>query len=157
MNEGKQFEKDFAGSFGFDIFIYKLRDSASFGQASMSCKTRFTANNICDYIAYINKELYLLELKSIKGKSLPFSNIRPQQLKGLYEEGKKEGVNSYFIINFREVEETYAVSAGSLWNFIENTDRKSISLKDCREIGKLIRQTKKKVHYTYTTEDLTAK
>ena len=76
-NEGKKFEQDFANSVNKDeCWLYRLRDNAaSFGG---STNTRFTSSNICDYVMYHNKTrtLYLLELKSTKSSSIPYSMIR---------------------------------------------------------------------------------
>ena len=36
---------------------------------------RYTSSNICDFICFNNKILFLIELKSHKGASLPFENI----------------------------------------------------------------------------------
>ena len=82
MNEGKKFEEDFKKSMDkYNIWNYRLKDSS--GSWSNSNGSRFTPKNICDYIAYNNGGLYLLELKSHKGSSLPFAAISDYQLKGL--------------------------------------------------------------------------
>ena len=65
MNEGKKFEEDFKKSMDkYNIWNYRLRDSS--GSWSNNKGSRFTPKNICDYIAYNNGKLYLLELKSHK-------------------------------------------------------------------------------------------
>ncbi|WP_331722134.1 Holliday junction resolvase RecU [Alkalithermobacter thermoalcaliphilus] len=142
-------------SFPLNVFTYRFRNSAgAWGGDKDSNKTRFTANNICDFMCHnpYSKETILMELKSTKQKSLPLSNIKNNQLVGLCNASTYEGVKAYFIINFREVEETYAIEAEKIKDFIENTDRKSIPIKWCRENGILIEQEKKKSRYRYNVD-----
>ena len=145
QNEGKRFEEDLIKSVPNNWFKYRLNDSASSWQGGE--KARFTPSNICDFIVY-NGNLWLLELKSHKGKSLPLSCIREKQLQGLVDANKR-GVLAGFIINFRDVQETYFIMAESIKQFIETEERKSIPISYLRFCGELIPQTKKKVRYNY--------
>ena len=145
QNEGKRFEEDLIKSVPNNWFKYRLNDSAS--SWSSGEKARFTPSNICDFIVY-NGNLWLLELKSHKGKSLPLSCIREKQLQGLVDANKR-GVLAGFIINFRDVQETYFIMAESIKQFIETEERKSIPISYLRFCGELIPQTKKKVRYNY--------
>ena len=145
QNEGKKFETDFIRSVPKDWFHYRLNDSSS--SWSSGEKARFTPSNICDFIVY-NSTLWLLELKSHKGKSIPFSCIRPKQVEGLMDAYTKK-VNAGYIINFRDIEETYFVYADAIHVFMKNETRKSIPLIWIKETGVLIPQTKKKVRYNY--------
>jgi len=145
QNAGKRFEEDLIKSVPNDWFKYRLNDSASSWQGGE--KARFTPSNICDFIVY-NGNLWLLELKSHKGKSLPLSCIREKQLQGLVDANKR-GVLAGFIINFRDVQETYFIMAESIKQFIETEERKSIPISYLRFCGELIPQTKKKVRYNY--------
>ena len=145
MNDGKKFEEDFIKSIPENWFKYRLRDSGGSWQGGE--KARFTPTNICDFIVYNNK-LWLLELKSHKGKSIPLSCIRENQIKGL-EAASKLGVDAGYIFNFRDVEETYFIDAAKINKFIELSTRKSIPLDFLKEHGMLIPQHKKKVRYRY--------
>jgi recombination protein U len=148
MNEGKLFEKDFIDSVPEQYFKYRLRDSAGTWQGGEN--TRFTPSNICDFIIYTGK-LFLLELKSHKGKSIPLSCIRENQLNGLLEAYKK-GTHAGFIFNFRDINETYYLTANSLNSFMVTNNRKSIPLSYLKESGTLIPQKMKgrsKIHQIY--------
>lgn len=145
-NPGKMFEEDFIKSVPDQIFHYRLRDSAGTWQGGEN--TRFTPCNICDFIIFDRSKLYLLELKSHKGKSLPISCIRENQLKGLLQAYRK-GVKAGYIINFRDVEETYFFSANSMNSFLTTETRKSIPLSIVRQYGILIPQEKKRTRYKY--------
>jgi recombination protein U len=104
--------------------------------------------NPCDFIIYRHPFLFLWELKSHKGKSIPLSAIREQQLKKLTEIDK-EGVSAGFILNFRDLGETYWVEATKVKGILEKGERKSISVEWCRTEGVRIEQTLKRSRYYY--------
>ena len=143
-DEGKLFETDFKKSIGSHVFIQRLKDDTA-GFKGVA--------NICDYILYQYPNIYLLELKSLKGKSLPFSRIRDAQLKGLAKSDEIRGVIGGFIINFRDYEETYFISVVDMLHYIENSSRKSISLDYCRENGTKIGQHKIRTRYKYDVDN----
>lgn len=74
-NKGKQFEtkfrKDWLKVFP-ESFILRLNDQVT--------GYKYTSSNICDFICFQNRNLYLIELKAHKGASLPFENIRQYDL-----------------------------------------------------------------------------
>lgn len=154
QNPGKLFEQDFIDSFSFDIFTFRLRDSTSAWGEGAS-KLRFTSNNPCDFLVFshYNNTLLMLELKSFKGKSIPFTNIKSHQIQALTEKSKLEGVRGLFILNFRDLNETYAIDAEYIDKlYIEG--KKSVPLAYVREHGELIEQKLKKVRYTYNIDKL---
>jgi recombination protein U len=124
MNEGKKFEQDIKDSVPEEVFYYRLKDgTASWGGE----ETRFQSQNACDCIMFYNSHMYMLELKSHKGKSLPFSCIRDNQLSELVQATQK-GVKAGFIVNLRDVEKTYYVDAVTMQELINTSERKSIPL-----------------------------
>lgn len=151
-NSGKQFEEQIYYSFAEDLFVYRIADSSSsWNSSNDQRKSRFTMKNPCDFLVYssISKKLLLLELKSCKGKSCPFSNIKIHQIKKLYEYSKKNGVDAYFIFNFRDVNQTFAITANKVHDFYEKAERKSFSLEWCRDNGILIESKLKRIKYSY--------
>ena len=147
MNEGKKFEEDFKKSMDkYNIWNYRLRDSS--GSWSNSNGSRFTPKNICDYIAYNNEGLYLLELKSHKGTSLPYTAISDYQLKGL-SNIDYPGIKAYFIINMRDKEKTYAIEAQKIKKYIETSERKSIPISFMDDEGVEIKGIKNRSRYEY--------
>ena len=152
MNEGKKFEEDFKKSVPLDFFYYRLRDNAA--SFSGGDNVRFTSHNICDCLIMAKDKLYLLELKSHKGSSLPLNCIRPNQLEGLVKAESYKNVYAAFVINFRDKEKTFIISANKLYEFIGNTTRKSIPIKFIESNGKEIRSERKKVRYRYDLEFL---
>jgi len=73
MNAGKQFEKDFKASVLDDQFYLRLKDA---GGWSKSADLRFTPSQLCDCLLFTRGTLYLLELKSHTGRSIPASCLK---------------------------------------------------------------------------------
>jgi len=162
-NCGKIFEEDFAKSFRSNkgLFVQRLNDNSGAWQGNGKSdngneKVRFTPKNICDFIIYSNKsnKLLLLELKSFKGKSCPFTNFKKHQIDGLYIEGKKEGVEAYSILNFRDLNETYGVKSEVIYEFYKKGQRKSFSYEWCKSNGLCIKGNLKRTRWEYNVEEL---
>lgn len=145
-NAGKEFEEDFKKSIPSDVFYLRLKDSGGWQKSET---TRFSSFNIADCLVFDSENLFVLELKSHQGKSLPFSCIRTKQLEGLRGAGKFKNIIAGIIVNFRDVEQTYFLGSDKLWEYIYEEDRKSIPIDYFRQEGVVIHQVKKKVHYSY--------
>ena len=144
MNNGKRFEQDFKNSVPKSVYYYRFRDGTSaWGNQD---NTRFQATNLCDCLLYSNTGLYLLELKSYKGMSLPFNAIRKNQIEGLLH-ASQFGIDAGFVIKLNG--ETYYIDVESVDQFIKTSERKSIPLKFLQENGIFIPRTKLKVNYRY--------
>lgn len=139
-DKGKQFEIDIKKSFPPDFYIERYKDdTAGF----------YGVSNPADFRLYKYPHLFLFELKSHKGKSIPFTCIRENQIKGLVIAGNHLGIYAGFIFNFRDLEETYYVNADAVLNFMIRSERKSIPVDWCRENGNKIEQTLKRTRYSY--------
>lgn len=137
--EGKRFEKDIRNSIPDDVFCYRLKDDGM----------RFAGVcNPCDFIIYRYPFIYLWELKSHKGKSIPFSVIREQQLKKLVEI-EQRGISTGFLLNFRDLGETYWVPAKKVQGIWEKGVKRSISVEWCRIEGIRVEQILKRTRYNY--------
>lgn len=147
MNTGKIFEEDIKKSIDDTAFLYRLRDSGGSWQGGE--KSRFTPSNICDFILFKSPRMYLLELKSHKGKSIPYTAIK--QLDKLLEVSnrKLENLGVYLLLNFADLEETYLIEVESVASIRDSKTRKSLSIEDVREYGYKVDQVKKKVRYRY--------
>lgn len=153
MNAGKQFEQDFKNSVPDNVFYYRFRDgTAAWGDKE---NTRFQQSNMCDCMIF-DGALYLLELKSHKGKSIPYSAIRKNQITELSKASTYKNIVAGFVANFRDVEKSFFVSAAKVEYFIAHENRKSIPLAWFEENGTQILQTKLKVHYRYDIEEFLA-
>ena len=152
MNEGKKFEQDFKKSVPSHAYYYRLKDGTG-NIGGQNENLRFQATNICDCILYGMDKFYMLELKTHKGKSIPFSCVRDNQLQGLYDAGLKK-VYAGFIINFRDIEKTFYINACSMLRFKESASRKSYPLSFFETYGQLIPQTKLRTRYRYDIDSM---
>lgn len=156
MNAGKKFEANFKASVPDEIFYLRLKDSVGVWQGE-SDKVRFTPSNPCDCILNYAGFMFLVELKSHKGKSIPFNVFRESQLSELYKIIPRLTELAVVVFNFSELEETYLVHIADIKEFIEistrNDTRKSFPIDWMREVGYFVPHKKKKVNYTYDILD----
>lgn len=151
MNNGKRFEANIKNSMPDNVFFYRFRDGTS--SWSKQEGTRFQARNICDCMMYDSQYLYLLELKSHKGKSLPLTAIRKNQVDDLLEASKHRNVIAGIVVEFSDLGQVYFMPIDLVKNWFYDSDRKSIPLdsfqnKPCIEIlGK-----KLKTNFRYNIE-----
>lgn len=144
MNSGKRFEQNWKNSIPKDVFYYRFRDgSSSWGGND---KVRFQQTNICDCLMFDGDYLYLLELKSTKEKSLPFSNIKKHQIKDLLWASKYANTICGLVVEFSELSECYFIEISQFKTFYDTTNRKSLPLQFCKENGIKIGVEKKKVN-----------
>lgn len=148
---GKVFEEEIKNCIPIDFYVERYKDdTAGF----------YGVSNPADFRVYKFPLTFLWELKSHKGKSIPLAKIRNSQLKGMRKASLYKGVYCGFLLNFRDIEETYYISFVDLVTsfYVLNADgeyepksggRKSIPVKWCRENGVRIAQTKKRVRYSY--------
>lgn len=148
---GKIFEEDIKASIPPEFYVERYKDDTA-GFKGVA--------NPADYRLYKYPLTFLLELKSHKGKSLPLAKIRNSQLKGMRKANPYRGVFCGFLINYRDLEETYYIAFEDLVRafYIVNSKgdfeirpdgRKSIPVEWCRSYGDMIEQKKKIVRYTY--------
>lgn len=150
-NEGKRFEEDFIKSLPVNVFRLRLKDAGGWSNAD---NTRFTPSNPCDFIIQdVRSKLHMTELKSHKGKSIPYSAMK--QLDELFEYfGKYEMIECTFILNFRDLAETYKIDVLDLKTIQVTHERKSFSIEHIREYGTLIEQKLKRVRYSYNLDNV---
>ena len=125
MNSGKRFENNFKKSIPDNVYYYRFRDGTS--SWAKGENTRFQQTNACDCMLFFNGKLFMLELKTHKGKSIPFSCIRDNQLEQLAE-AESYGINAGFVVDFQDTGDCYYVSASLLKNYIEIAERKSVPI-----------------------------
>lgn len=152
MNSGKKFENNFRDSVPKDVFYYRFRDGTSSWSKEENNLTRFQAKNICDCMLYDGQYLYLLELKSHKGSSLPLSTIRENQIKSLIATEKYANIIAGLIVNFSDKEECYFMPIKMAFKWFYQTNRKSIPIVEFRDNCIQIDGYKKKVNYKYDVE-----
>lgn len=152
-NEGKKFEEDFKKSIPDKYFVYRFKDGTANFKGEKNENVRFQAHNVCDFEVFAENTLFLFELKSYNGASIPLSGIRKTQLEEMLKASKYENVEPYFILNYRALESVYAIKVQTLNEFIKTTERKSIPVKWCIENAIEIKGSKKKVRFVYEMEE----
>jgi recombination protein U len=163
-NPGKAFEEDFKKSIPDRCDVTRLYDAGGWSGGEAGGVQRFTPANPCDLIIFARRldpvpmcAMYKLELKSLKGKSLPLGNIKSSDEKRLKFVAKLvasevKGVKAGFIVNFRDTNETFFVLASKVAAFLEAAERASIPITWFRENGLLIKQKLKIKRYGYDLE-----
>lgn len=150
-NNGKKFEDDIKKSVPNYAWIYRLKDgSANIGINSLNknSKVRFQCHNISDFILMGKKYLFILELKSHKGKSIPFCCIRNTQISEM-EKIKHKKIKCYFLFNFIDLRKTYAIESYKIAKFIKTSNRKSFPYNWCNLNGIKINSQIKRTRFTY--------
>ena len=149
-SSGKRFEDNFRNSIPKDIFYYRLRDNSN--TWSNGNKTRFATSNICDCLLFDGEYLFTLELKSTKGKSLPYSNIKEHQINDLLWCSEFANVISGFVIEFDSLNECYFIKINDFVGFKQCNKRKSLPIEFCRKFGLKIGIEKKKINRKFDIE-----
>ena len=157
MNEGKKFEEQFKASLIKDNFlVIRLPDPPqSFNMGDT--KLRFANKNPYDLVVYKNPNLFCLELKSNKSKSISIQfnkrekgkDIKLHQIEGLTKASQNKGVRSGFILNYRNTNNTYFLDINDFNEFLATSNKKSINENDVSKKGVLIPQELVRVKYYY--------
>lgn len=146
-NRGKKFEDVIKQSFlevdGVDIT--RLRDAP---------RKMKNVDNPSDFIVYKKPHEIYIECKSHKGNTLPFTCIREEQITGMLEKSKIEGVLAGVIVWFIDHDLTVWIPINEIvfWRDIGN---KSINIKNIQDkhterIRHIVIQGKKKrIYYDY--------
>ena len=142
-NEGKKFEEDLIKSLPSHVFRLRLNDGGGWSDGE---NTRFTPSNICDFIIGYRGKHLLLELKSHKGKSIPFSCLK--QLPKLASIEYDDTI-PLFAFNFRTLQETYLIPVLPLSIWMDNTDRKSVPVEVAEMLGIQVSAHLVRVRYRY--------
>ena len=150
MNSGKVFERNFKASIPQDVFYYRLRDStASFYGGGDGSNIRFQAQNMCDNILFGSRTLFLCELKSHQGKSIPFNCIRENQIEQLTAAAKFPFIVPALVIFFPDVQRCFAVHINDWNNLVDSSAKKSANISEIALAGYEVGVTKLKVNYRY--------
>lgn len=137
-----------------DILFYRFKDSPfSFANSD---KTKFTTNNICDCMVFLNGRLLFLELKSVKGKSKSFTNHEFRQLNDINKiihnkhNLKRYGVFGGFLMEFRSYEKTIFITTENLLNYFKENNTKTLNLEKYIKKYKYIEVNQKLLLKNYT-------
>lgn len=152
-NKGKKLEENWKKSVPSDVFFYRFKDSASAYYGGNE-HLRFSNKNICDCMLFDGSKLYLLELKSIKGKSIPFGNFKENQLKELSLAQYYKNTIAGIVIEFSDLDRSFFMNISNITDFIRQESRKSIPIEYCEEKGIEIEVTKKRVNNSFNIKKM---
>lgn len=157
-SQGKAFEENFRKSVPSGVWYYRFRDSSNTFYGG-NTELRFTPSNIADNMLYYNGKLFLNELKSHKGKSIPLDCIegnktKEKQIKELLEAQVFYGIESNVIIFFSEIERCFALNIVNYEEFKRKEERKSIPIEYFIENGIELEVSKKRTNYNYNLSKL---
>ena len=149
MNKGKQFEQDFQKSVPKGVYCLRLTDSSPAGFGGND-NMRFSIQSPYDFILF-NGQMFALELKSTKQKSISFAGsdplIKPHQIKALTK-AHKHGVTAGLLLNFQAVA-TYFIPIDKFNAYTATVTRKSVPICDCKVLGYEIPIKKLRVNFRY--------
>ena len=116
------------------FYVQRIPDQMSFLKGS---------KNPCDYIVYKYPYMFLMEMKTTAGSSLPLRNISEFQMKSLNDCFLTKGVIGLYLVWFYDKNVTVAI----LGDYIAKLEKKSIRYDDENCIR--IEGTKKKKYFEY--------
>lgn len=151
---GKKFEQDWVRKISDnpDYYVHRFRDVQGYA-GSVS---------IADYSIYNWFMLSVMELKSTKGKSLPFSRLNMKQRQMMLDELTVPNYIPGYICNFRIKDNpTYWITTEQVEQYIEDADRKSIPIdwldKNWVPVDSTIRTTRYDYNVVSLIEDVLMK
>jgi penicillin-binding protein-related factor A (putative recombinase) len=123
-NQGKPLENKVSNWLKMsNIYARRLFDARS-------CGTQDTARQPADFFAYYNRQLFYLECKMTQGNRLGFEQLK--QIKVL-NSAYIHHVISFFIIQYGD--RIIAIETTKLWNFVNNTEERSVHIDMALELG----------------------
>lgn len=166
-NQGKIFEEDLRISCHEQgIYFYRIKDVPTI---MLKSNAKISQNDFDSFI-YKKPNLFPVELKSTKAKSISFDNkiIKKHQIEALKEAFEYDGIIAGFIFNFRSydnytafvpIEKFLEIKRLSENQIKDHTyqsklNKSSINLGTVKEIGIEIKNVKKKVRYRYYINEL---
>ena len=141
-NKGKKFEEVVKTAFEKveGVSIDRLRDAP---------KKLKGVDNPSDFIVYKKPHEVYVECKSHKGNTLPFSCIRYEQISGMSEKSKIEGVKCGLLIWYIDHDLTVWVDINDVIDLIY-LGGKSINVKDLDYVSHIkIEGKKKRIYFDY--------
>ena len=109
---------------------------------------------MADCIIFGNRTLFICELKSHKGKSIPFSCIRENQIEQLTAAAKFPFIIPALVIFFPDCEKCFAVHINDWNNLVDASKKKSANVAEIAQAGYEVGVTKLKVNYKYDVLDM---
>ena len=104
---------------------------------------------MADCIIFGNRTLFICELKSHKGKSIPFNCIRKNQIEQLTAAAKFPFIIPALVIFFPDVERCFSVHINDWNNLVDASKKKSANIAEIEQAGFEVRTRKLKTNFRY--------
>lgn len=153
-NWGKRFEADWKRSTPSGVYLFRPADCGGWRRGVP--EIRFTPSNPFDFIMYREPTMWALELKTVKGKSIRFDVLRPNQEKGLLQ-AAVQGVQAGVVVLFRGVDEIYYIPIQMWLTYARASSKVSMNNKEADEIGVAIGAEVARTRYTIKIDCFLAK
>lgn len=159
MNAGKVMERQWRKSAMRvpNLYYHRMNDgTATFYGGQGQTGVRFQKENPYDCFMFLCPCLYLIELKSHKGGSIPLNAIRNVQLLNLSAVKDVDGIEAGFVVHFVDKGECWFADGWKVREFAETTERKSIPLAWFQENGVRIGLVEKRTNTEYDVSGMIA-
>lgn len=170
-NKGKIFEENVAKSaIHQGLYIDRLHDTdLSYNGNTVS---KYTPKSRCDYYMFVPTEnemgvLFGLECKSTKYNSMsieieedtnPTAMIKFHQIKSLCHMRTFQGIQSGFLMNFRDdennLDDTYYMDVKKFIDFLTETGKKTINKTDCKMRAVKVQSELLRKNYRYNLKQM---
>lgn len=140
---GKQFEERFKKDWGNSFpnsFIIRLPDQMSGYKNS---------NNICDFLCFNNRTLWLMECKAHKGASIPLGNITQYELLEL--NSHYENIVAGVVLFLYEKDKVFFIPVSTITK-LKQDGKKSVGLKSVEEGYEIYELPSKKLRVFMETD-----
>ena len=157
MNAGKRMEQNWRKSCLRvpKLYYKRMNDgTATFYGGQAQNGVRFQKENPYDCFMYLEPNLYLIELKTHKGSSLPINAIRGIQLDHLSSVMGVPGIVAGFVVHFQDKEECWFADGWRVKQYVINAERKSIPIEWFRQHGTSVALIKKVTNTEYDVKTL---
>lgn len=146
-----------------ELFLFELKSTQS---TSISCPSIKDIRKVSAMQSMLHDNLTAEEKKDVQKalkellKRLNSYKIKYHQLKSLMDIECRDDytrMHPYFLLNFRNVNETYLIKPTDLYRALIDTEKASVNIADIKKFcGVLIPQTqvRKTQHYTYHIENV---
>jgi len=81
-------------------FVYRLRDCPNWGDGDGE-RVRFSVGNIADYFVFLYDTMFIVECKTVQGKSIRWDAVKEKHLAALCRAAEHTGVEAGIMVHFR--------------------------------------------------------
>lgn len=109
---------------------------------------------MADCILFGNRTLFLCELKSHNGKSIPFNCVRENQIEQLTKAAQFPFIVPALVIFFPDVERCFAIHILDWNNLVDASKKKSANIAEIAQAGFEVGVKKLKTNYRYDVQTM---